>query len=200
MFKRNWLIIPLLIIGFYYNFWVIQNADKEMVFQEFVYGGLILIFLILLGISLRKDILKYKEAKNWKSFFPTIIGMTILLSFLASSLMLKIRDNSPVIIQAGYDGGFNGAWFDFRKDGTYKFANSGGIGADFFRGKYTLSDTIITLDKTEIDNVIKTNKLAIREIKNFDSTKIKVIYQIDENHNIIDKNFCFIVNKYQINE
>ncbi|AZI55551.1 hypothetical protein EIB75_09955 [Epilithonimonas vandammei] len=200
MFKRNWLIIPLLIIGFYYNFWVIQNADKEMVFQEFVYGGLILIFLILLGISLRKDILKYKEAKNWKSFFPTIIGMTILLSFLASSLMLKIRDNSPVIIQAGYDGGFNGAWFDFRKDGTYKFANSGGIGADFFRGKYTLSDTIITLDKTEIDNVIKTNKLAIREIKNFDSTKIKVIYQIGENHNIIDKNFCFIVNKYQINE
>ena len=200
MFKRNWLIIPLLIIGFYYNFWVIQNADKEMVFQEFVYGGLILIFLILLGISLRKDILKYKEAKNWKSFFPTIIGMTILLSFLASSLVLKIRDNSPVIIQAGYDGGFNGAWFDFRKDGTYKFANSGGIGADFFRGKYTLSDTIITLDKTEIDNVIKTNKLAIREIKNFDSTKIKVIYQIDENHNIIDKNFCFIVNKYHINE
>ena len=200
MYKRNWLIIPLLIIGFYYNFWVIQNADKEMVFQEFVYGGLILIFLILLGISLRKDILKYKEAKNWKSFFPTIIGMTILLSFLASSLVLKIRDNSPVIIQAGYDGGFNGAWFDFRKDGTYKFANSGGIGADFFRGKYTLSDTIITLDKTEIDNVIKTNKLAIREIKNFDSTKIKVIYQIDENHNIIDKNFCFIVNKYQINE
>lgn len=200
MYKRNWLIIPLLIIGFYYNFWVIQNADKEMVFQEFVYGGLILIFLILLGISLRKDILKYKEGKNWKSFFPTIIGMTILLSFLASSLVLKIRDNSPVIIQAGYDGGFNGAWFDFRKDGTYKFANSGGIGADFFRGKYTLSDTIITLDKTEIDNVIKTNKLAIREIKNFDSTKIKVIYQIDENHNIIDKNFCFIVNKYQINE
>ena len=200
MYKRNWLIIPLLIIGFYYNFWVIQNADKEMVFQEFVYGGLILIFLILLGISLSKDILKYKEAKNWKSFFPTIIGMTILLSFLASSLVLKIRDNSPVIIQAGYDGGFNGAWFDFRKDGTYKFANSGGIGADFFRGKYTLSDTIITLDKTEIDNVIKTNKLAIREIKNFDSTKIKVIYQIDENHNIIDKNFCFIVNKYQINE
>ena len=200
MYKRNWLIIPLLIIGFYYNFWVIQNADKEMVFQEFVYGGLILIFLILLGISLRKDILKYKEAKNWKSFFPTIIGMTILLSFLASSLVLKIRDNSPVIIQAGYDGGFNGAWFDFRKDGTYKFANSGGIGADFFRGKYTLSDTIITLDKTEIDNVIKTNKLAIREIENFDSTKIKVIYQIDENHNIIDKNFCFIVNKYQINE
>lgn len=200
MYKRNWLIIPLLIIGFYYNFWVIQNADKEMVFQEFVYGGLILIFLILLGISLRKDILKYKEAKNWKSFFPTIIGMTILLSFLASSLVLKIRDNSPVIIQAGYDGGFNGAWFDFRKDGTYKFANSGGIGADFFRGKYTLADTIITLDKTEIDNVIKTNKLAIREIENFDSTKIKVIYQIDENHNIIDKNFCFIVNKYQINE
>ena len=109
MYKRNWLIIPLLIIGFYYNFWVIQNADKEMVFQEFVYGGLILIFLILLGISLSKDILKYKEAKNWKSFFPTIIGMTILLSFLASSLVLKIRDNSPVIIQAGYDGGFNGA-------------------------------------------------------------------------------------------
>ena len=198
MLKRNWLIIPFLIIGFYYNFWTIQNADTEMIFEEFIYGGIILFFLIFLGISLRKDVLKFKKNKDLKNFIPSIVGIIILLSFLVVNIVLKYRDNSPIIIQAGYDGGFNGCWFDFRKDGTYKFANSGGIGADFFRGKYTLSDSIITLDKMEIDKVIKTNKLAIREIKNFDSTKIKVIFQIDKNHNIIDKNFYFIVNKYEI--
>ena len=198
MLKRNWLIIPFLIIGFYYNFWTIQNADTEMIFEEFIYGGIILFFLIFLGISLRKDVLKFKKNKDLKNFIPSIVGIIILLSFLVVNIVLKYRDNSPIIIQAGYDGGFNGCWFDFRKDGTYKFANSGGIGADFFRGKYTLSDSIITLDKMEIYKVIKTNKLAIREIKNFDSTKIKVIFQIDKNHNIIDKNFYFIVNKYEI--
>lgn len=198
MLKRNWLIIPFLIIGFYYNFWTIQNADTEIIFEEFIYGGIILIFLIFLGISLRKDVSKLKKNKDLKNFIPSIVGIIILLSFLVVNIVLKYRDNSPIIIQAGYDGGFNGCWFDFRKDGTYKFANSGGIGADFFRGKYTLSDSIITLDKMEIDKVIKTNKLAIREIKNFDSTKIKVIFQIDKNHNIIDKNFYFIVNKYEI--
>ena len=27
------------------------------------------------------------------------------------------------MIQAGYDGGYNGAWFEFRQDGTYKFGD-----------------------------------------------------------------------------
>lgn len=113
------------------------------------------------------------------------------------NLSLKMRDNSPVIIQAGYDGGYNGAWFDFRKDGTYKFVNSGGVGATIFRGKYTIRDSIITLDKSNLE-FLKSDKFAIREIFNPDSENEKVMYQIDKKHNILDKNFCFRINEYKI--
>ena len=170
-----------------------------MIFDGFVYGILILVFLIFLWFSLKKDYRKFKKEKTWKNLIPTIIGILILLSFIITEVTLKIRDNSPVIIQAGYDGGYNGAGFEFRKDGTYKFVNHAGIGADYFRGKYELKDSIITLDKNEIDKVIKTQKLAIRNETYGDSTS-KIIYQIDENHNIVDKEFKFFVNEYKVTE
>ena len=127
------------------------------------------------------------------------MGFLILFSFVITHVFLLMRDNSPVIIHAGYDGDFNGAWFEFRKDGTYKFGNHASLGADYFRGKYELKDSIITLDKNKIDNVIKTNKLAIRNEIYGDSTST-VIYQIDENHKVIDKNFKFFVHEYKVVE
>lgn len=199
MFKKNWLIIPLIIIGFYYILWTVQNADTEMIFDGIVYGFLILMFLIFLGFAIKEDLKKYKSDKNWKSFFPTIIGIAFLISFFVVNINLSWRDNSPIIIQAGYDGGFNGAWFEFREDGTYKFGNHAGIGADYFRGKYELKDSIITLDKNEIDKVIKTNKLAIRNDVYGDSVS-KIIIQIDENHKIVDKEIKFRVNEYNVVE
>ncbi|SKC11888.1 hypothetical protein SAMN05660477_03136 [Soonwooa buanensis] len=197
MLKKNWLIIPLLIIGFYYNFWSIKNADNEMIFDGLIYGFLIIIFLIFLGFAINKDIKKYKNYKKWESFIPSIFGFIILISFFITGITLNMRDNSPIIIQAGYDGGYNGAWFEFRKDGTYKFVNHAGIGADHFRGKYELKDSIITLDKNEIDKVINTNKLAIRN-ENYGDSTLRIIYQINDNHKVIDKEIKFQVNEYNV--
>ena len=195
MLKKNWILFPLIVIGFYYIFWSIKYADEEMVFDSVIYSVLIIFFLIFFIISVFKDLKKYKNSRLIQSFIPTVFGVLFLSSFGIINFLLEIRDDSPVIIQAGYDGGFNGAWFDFRKDGTYKFVNSGGIGADIFRGKYEIKDSIIILDKKDIDNFIKTDKLAIREIKNYDSTFFKVLYQIDENHKIIDKQSRFTINE-----
>ncbi|WP_262152193.1 hypothetical protein [Chryseobacterium foetidum] len=190
MIKRNWLIVPLVIIGFYYNFWRIKNADTEMIFQEIFFGFLLFLFLIFLGFSLNKDFKKFKISKSWKSYFPSLIGLLILVSFGVTSLVLDMRDNSPTIIHAGYDGDFNGAWFEFREDGTYKFVDHAGIGADITRGNYQMKDSIIILDKSTIGNVIVSNKLAIR----IDSTGEKKMFQIDEKHSVVNDKFKLIIN------
>lgn len=190
MIKRNWLIVPLVIIGFYYNFWRIKNADTEMIFQEIFFGFLLFLFLIFLGFSLNKDFKKFKISKSWKSYFPSLIGLLILVSFGITSLVLDMRDNSPTIIHAGYDGDFNGAWFEFREDGTYKFVDHAGIGADITRGNYQMKDSIIILDKSTIGNVIVSNKLAIR----IDSTGEKKMFQIDEKHSVVNDKFKLIIN------
>ena len=174
----------------YYNLWRIQNADTEMVFQEFFYGFLLLLFLIFLGFTVHKDLKKYHISKSLKSFIPSVIGFLILFSFAVNAFVLSLRDHSFVIIQAGYDGGNNGVWFEFREDGTYKFVDHAGIGADITRGNYVIKDSFITLDKSTIGNVIVSNQLAIR----IDSSNTKMLIQIDGKHSVLNDNFKFIVN------
>ncbi|WP_139422960.1 hypothetical protein [Chryseobacterium mulctrae] len=185
----------MIIIGFYYNLWRIQNADTEMVFQEFIYGFLLLLFLIFLGFSINKDFKKYKISKSFKSYIPSVIGFLILISFGINALILCLRDSSSVVIQASYDGGYNGAWFEFREDGTYKFVDHAGIGADITRGNYEIKDSLITLDKNKIGNVIVSNKLAIRDENYGDSKKVKLLYQIDEKHSVIKRDFKFFIHE-----
>ena len=79
--------------------------------------------------------------------------------------------------------------------GTYKFVDHAGIGADITRGNYEIKDSLITLDKSKIGNVIVSNKLAIRDENYGDSEKIKLLYQIDEKHSIIKKDFKFLIHK-----
>ena len=92
-------------------------------------------------------------------------------------------------------GVINGYSFEFRKDGSYLFENGSVLGRSQFRGKYKIKDSLIFLDKNEIDNVVKTNQLAIRYISDNINGKNKVIVQIDKKHNRIeDKYFDFVIN------
>jgi hypothetical protein len=50
-------------------------------------------------------------------------------------------------LRANYDGDINGFSLEFRKDGTYKFCNYSILGGKYFRGKYLMKDSIITLEK-----------------------------------------------------
>ena len=81
-------------------------------------------------------------------------------------------------------------------------ANGSGLGQSYFYGKYSIKDSIITLDKSNIDKVIRTNKLVIRTVTNIfqqdtiegeDTTYTVWIFQIDKNGKIIDKDFRFRV-------
>eukprot|EP01136_Pigoraptor_vietnamica_P005433 Opistho-1_new@37055 len=72
------------------------------------------------------------------------------------------KRNSPTLISGFYDGGFNGFSVDFKTDGNYVMANGSGLGQSCFYGTYSIKDSVITLDKSNIDNCINTNKLVIR--------------------------------------
>jgi len=105
-------------------------------------------------------------------------------------------DISPIILRANYDGDVNGFSLEFREDGTYKFFNYSFFGGKYYRGKYILRDGILILDKNNIDNVIRTNKLVIRNFNDNVGKKISRIVQIDNNHKRIEEQyFDFIVSE-----
>lgn len=79
-------------------------------------------------------------------------------------------------------------------------ANGSGLGQSFFYGTYTLKDSIITLDKSNRDKVIESNKLAIKSENYFPkdsidliASKANYITQINDNGLEIDREFRFRV-------
>jgi len=185
-------MLPIIIVGLFLNAFFLSNADEDFMFKNEIIFLLALIFMALFVWTIYKDKKVFKRTKSRLSFLPTITAIIFIASFLITNIVLANRNNSPIIIQAGYDGGFNGAWFEFRKDGTYKFGNSGGIGATYSQGKYILRDSLITLDKDNIDNTIQSKLLIIRKEEIIDTLE-QVIYQINQEHQIIDKDFKFII-------
>jgi len=122
----------------------------------------------------------------------TIIAVLFIISLFVSKVVVAVRDRSPVLIMAGYKEDFYGAWIEFREDGTYKYANIRGlVGETFSRGKYTLKDSLITLDMNKIDDFIVSSSLIIRK-QAYDTTK-QVKYQINHHHEVIDKSTKFII-------
>ncbi|MEP6467799.1 MAG: hypothetical protein ABJB05_15925 [Parafilimonas sp.] len=185
-------MIPIILVGLLLNGFILSNADEDFIFKNEIILLLALVFIAIFVWIIYKDKKVFKNTKSRLSFLPTITAIIFIVSFLITNIVLANRDNSPIIIQAGYDGGFNGAWFEFRKDGTYKFGNSGGIGITYSRGKYILKDSLITLDKDNIDNTIQSKLLIIRKEKIIDTLE-QVIYQINQEHQIISKDLKFII-------
>lgn len=184
-------------IGLYLIYKLIKDADSESIFDGFILYGLGFVYLAIFIFNTLLDRKEYIITKLKSSYLSTFIGILFFVTFFITQLTLDARDSSELILQANNDGGFNGCGFEFRADGTYKFFNGSGLGVDYFRGKYTIKDSIITLDKNKIDNVIVTNRLVIREFKHYDNPDgplQKVIYQIGSNNEIMYKDLDFVVN------
>ncbi len=91
--------------------------------------------------------------------------------------------NKPTLVRVFYDGDFNGTGIDFKTDVTYIFDNFAIGLSDFTYGTYKIEGQKITLDKNEIENVIKTNLLEIKDIKEngVDYLAGEYLFQIDQN-------------------
>jgi hypothetical protein len=112
--------------------------------------------------------------------------------------LLLTSDNSQTVIFASYDGGTNAFTIDLRDNGEYEIKNSSWLTSNDFHGHYTILDSIVTLDKKNIDNVILTNKLKIcicpyYKSKTAGQTFSTCLMQVDEQGNNIDTHFGFTI-------
>lgn len=200
-------IILLTIFGTWFAYKLYQTA------QEFFFiDGIILLVIAIIGLlifiwTIRKDCKEFKSSQNLTSYLPTFIGLLFILTNIGLFDYQNSKTNSPTLIRGFYDGGYNGFSVDFKNDGNYIMANGSGLGQIYFYGTYTLKDSIITIDKSSIDNCIKTNTLVIRtesyyQKDSFESIKSKANYitQIDDKGNEIDKEFRFRVTEDNRNE
>ena len=131
------------------------------------HDGIILLVIATIGLlilawTIRKDRKEFKTSQKLTNYLPTSIGILLIIANIALFYHQDNKVNTPTLIRGFYDGGFNGFSVDFKKNGNYIMANGSGLGQSYFYGTYSLNDSIITIDKLKIDNVIVTNKLVIR--------------------------------------
>jgi hypothetical protein len=103
------------------------------------------------------------------------------------------QNDSPCILQATYDSGPTSS-FNFRSDGTFEWTNGSGLGVSSKEGTYKIKDSLITLENSDFDKVIKTKYLLITS-KLPGSSKVSDTYmvQVNDKGELVDSLFIFTV-------
>lgn len=163
-------------------------------YDNIIVVGVTILLLFTFGFTLKNDRKQFLYNKSKTEFIPTAICLTLVLTLIFTLTILNQRDKSPSILTCITENNdFNSASIDFREDGTYKMSISC-LGEDNYRGSYTLKDNIITLDKSTIENVIKTNTLLVSSNVADTASGIKNrVIQIDKNGREILNAIEFIV-------
>jgi hypothetical protein len=179
--------IVISVVGTIISYREISEVDHTFFMDVIINIALEFIAAMIFVWVIFKDIRECPKLKTWKAFLPTITGCLISIFLLTILHIYDLRDRSPIkfsCVSKIVD--FNGVHIDFREDGTYRLDNFC-MGSDFFRGTYSLKDSVITLDKSDIDKVIVSNRLIIRADGEKDSSGNigKSIYQVDRDGNVI---------------
>jgi hypothetical protein len=186
---KIWQFLLLFSIIIYSGcYYIILTIDYDT--NDFIFGGLILGFLLLLFLSaaciaIRKEYKLFSLNNSLMSFKLTFICLIFFSVGLGVHIYLIIRDSSEVVFEAGQNFDLNNIKLEFREDETYKFTNGSALGNWYCRGNYVKNDSIITIDTVNSDKLLQSNLLAIRENK---------IFMIDSKHKIVDSTFYFILN------
>ncbi len=172
----------ILIVGLVAIWYFIRTIDHSFVFDFIPDIFVAIISIVIFVIVFIKDRKYYRIDKDVFSFLPTISGVLLSICFSIILYIQYQKDSSPNNFRCRSKIiDFNGVWIDFRTDNTYKLTNWTILGADYFMGKYSIKDSIITLDKSFIDAIIVSNKLVIRkEFTINPNDTLCSIYQIDD--------------------
>jgi hypothetical protein len=188
-------LIVLVIFGGLVDVLIIKNDSTSFILNDIFLFIFSAIFLISIFRNIKSDLKDYSRDKSKFQLIPSIIGIGFVFSFFIISGIFKLRDHSPIIIKAKSNAKsiISDYELEFRENGTYKIAQKLIEATVYDRGKYTIEDTIILLDNKNINDNLKSNRLAIRTITDSQSNRKKLIYQINEKHQIVDSVHFFTV-------
>jgi hypothetical protein len=166
-FVTNPIFRTLLFVGAW--FLCIRQVYLEFNHTHFLDFTLpLLIFLtgVISLLSLLVDYGRYKADRNVFFFTPTFISVMCIAGLIATNQHLKRQDRTPTVLYASkFYSGLNTISIDFRDNGTYKCTKSGLFGETYYtRGRYSFKDSIIVLDKSNLYDLVKTDRLQMKTI------------------------------------
>lgn len=193
-------VIPILCCGYF-----IRRVDHQVVFDDFLILGVALIMILVVVLTVRDNRIKYLKTGKIIEFTSGVVNLLIIILLFAAFYILNLRDTSPSKMYCdAVSQKSENISIDFREDNTYKLIRRD-LGMDIYRGAYTMKDSIITLEKSEVADIIVSNRLSIKHDIKFhgrqnggglDTIKRTLIYQTDVAGNTIYNSISFIVREH----
>lgn len=155
-------IVSLVTVGLLFSYTLFASYQRDNILEIFLYvifGGIGL-YLFYNGIF--DEIEKHNKTRELKSFCLTFTGTFLILLNIGIYSYFEVKLNSPTLIKAE----MHGVYADFKKNGKYIIKSGSWASKKHFYGNYIIQDSLITLDRKYFDDVLVTNKLAIRNCTN----------------------------------
>lgn len=137
-----------------------------------MYDGLGLIWLIcfyqIVKNERKRSKMKFRVTKYWIS----VISVLTLFPVIAIFVFYQQKLNVPTLIKAQR----HGVYADFKTDGTYIIKSGAWASRIHLYGKYSLRDSIIEIDTSNIDKILTSNRFLIK-YSNLEEEKQKADYE-----------------------
>ena len=147
-------------------------------FINIAFPGLILLASIISLLSFLVDYARYKIDKRLIFFVPTAISVLCIAAVIVTSRHLKSLDQTPTVFYASkFYNGLNTLSIDFRENGTFKCTKNFFLHDSYFiRGHYSIKDGVIYLDKSNLFDLVKTDRLQMKTVpKNVKAKKANLL-------------------------
>jgi hypothetical protein len=135
-------------------------------FLDFALPLLIFLAGVISLVSFLIDYGRYKTHKKVSFFLPTLVTVLCISGLFGFDQYLKHQDKTPTVLYASkVYSGLSTISIDFRENGTYRCEKGGLFGDTYYtRGRYTIKDSIIQLDKSNLYDLVKTDRLRMMTI------------------------------------
>jgi hypothetical protein len=153
----------LILVTWFFCFRKVYLDFTHTSFLDFTLPILIFLAGVISLVSFLVDFGRYKAQKKMGLFFTTFMSVLCISGLIGFDRYLKHQDKTPTSLHASrFYNGLNKISIDFRENGTYKCQKGGLFGDTYYtRGKYTIKDSIIQLDKSNLYDLVKTDRLQM---------------------------------------
>lgn len=179
-----------------------KSFEEDTIFDIFEYIVLGVIYACLFLWTSIKDYKAYKNSGSVLHFLSSFLALFLIAIIFSYNAYRKYLFNEPSYIKAYYNGDLDAFSIDLKTSGKYIMTSLTIASSHYFYGTYSIKNSIIILDKHNIDDVIEANTLMIaKRCDTFATQPLEIpkvvcndyMFQVDDKHKAIKNAFSFLV-------
>lgn len=148
-------------------------------------------FILIAIFTFVIDSSDFRKTKRRIEYLPTTFALVFIFIISAMKIYISIKDNSPALFTIRsneFQSSSANYTVEFKKSGEFKLSEIYADMATNYFGEYTINDSIINLDYSDMSEKIISHQLLVRKemSREFPDSLITNYYQLNDQTKSID--------------